>query len=238
MRTALELAEKNLHSLSLLIVSPSDQGKTDTLDIFAEGYEGVWVVPPSSESRITELFEERRNITIIAIDEPYDWDATNYRSAAMMCKHVLSGKIGAPRSTLYVTGVVSRKRTKTGIILLCNKKQYDGVRRALAGCGLLERTLTVLTQQSTFETMDYIRNYYASHNNIEFEVEYQFCMRDITKQEQQFINKYFSDYARDSVTWIAKITPERVFDELKPFLISASKSRYEEEQILFKEVKT
>lgn len=237
MRTALELAERNLHSLSLLIVSPSNQGKTDTVDIFSKEFDGVWVVQAQSESRMADEFERRRNITMIIVDEPYDWEAQNYKSVAMMCKHILSGKVGAPRSTVYVTGITSKKKTKTAIVLMCNKKQYDTVRRSLAGCGLLERTVTIMTQHSSFETLDYINEFYDTHDDIQFENEYLFCTREITKDEKRFIDKYFTGYPRESVMWIAKTTPPEIFEELKPFLTSEANARFEEEQILFKEVK-
>lgn len=237
MRTALELADKNLHSLALLLVSPSAQGKTDTLEIFVKDHDGVWAPPATSVSRITEQFEERRNITMIAIDEPYDWLSADYLSVAMMCKHVLTGKIKPPRSTLFTTATTMTKSTETAVVFFCNRNQYDKVRRSLAGCGLLERTLTILTQHTSFDTMDYIEHAYKEHstNGLHFTEEYRFCTRDITETEQKFINKNFSDYRRKSVMWIARITPEEIFEELKPYLMSGYTNTYIEEQIKFEE---
>jgi len=237
MRTALALADKNLHSLALLLVSPSAQGKTDTLEIFAKDHDGVWAPPATSVSRLTEQFEERRNITMIAIDEPYDWQSMDYQAAAMMCKHVLTGKIKPPRSTLFTTATIMAKATETAVVFFCNRKQYDKVRRALAGCGLLERSLTILTQHTSFDTMDYIERAYKeqSTNSLHFMEEYQFVTRDITESEQRFIDKNFSDYQRRSVMWIARVTPVEIFEQLKPYLMSGLTYTYVEEQIKFEE---
>jgi hypothetical protein len=221
--------------MSVLIVSPSDQGKTETIEIFAQQHDGVWLVPPSSETRVHQMFKMHRNITLIAIDEPYDWISKDYVAAAMMCKHILTGKITAPRTNYFVTGIAQKKVTKTGVIMLCNDNQFDKVRMSLFGCGLLERTLIVLTQHSSFDTMDYIRNHYRSHDKVEFVDEYQFCMRDVTQNERKFIDGIFTGHLRDTLTWIAKITPEKVFAELKPYLKSESDAAYVEETILFKD---
>lgn len=238
MRLGLELAEKNLHSLALLIVSPSDQGKTDTLEIFAKDYEGVWVVPPSSESRMVDFFRQRRNITMIAVDEPYDWSGENYVKVAMMCKHIIEGKIQAPRSTVFVTGVNMAKSTETALVFLCNDQQYDRVRRSLAGCGLLERSITIMTQHSSFDTLDYIDRVYRekSFDDIHFTTtDVTYCTRDPSKKEQQFIDKYFTGYPRKSAMWIARTVPGKIFEELKPYLVSGIENRFVEESITFQE---
>lgn len=240
LRIALELAEKNLHSLSLLIVSPSDHGKTDTLQIFSRKYEGVWVVPPVSGSRMVEFFKQRRNITMIAVDEPYDWTSNDYRSVAMTCKHVIEGTIKAPRSNVFTTSIDMTKPRSTGIIFICNDQQYDTVRRALTGCGLLERSITIMCQNANPITQDYIESEYRTHgrNKLEFTDTFPIIYREISEAEKKYIDRYFSGYVRRSVQWIARTTSPEIFHELKPYLTSGIESEFVEEEIQFNEVKT
>lgn len=237
MKIALELAEKNLHSLSLLIVSPSDHGKTDTLRLFAQEHDGVWMVRPASASRIVDDFRRLRNIAMVAIDEPYDWIAADYKNAAMLCKHIIEGKIKAPRSTVYTTSVDMTKPAATAVVLLCNDVQYDIVRRSLGGCGLLERSLTIMVQNSNPDTQDYIEDYYRSHpfDTFHHRSEFTFCQRDPTPEEKQFIDRHFNGYVRRSMMWIARVTPEKVFANLKPYLVSGLNGEFVEEEIEFEE---
>jgi len=235
LRIALKLAESNLHSMALLIVSPSDQGKTDTLRLFSQNNDGVWVVPAASTSRLTEYFRQRRNILMIALDEPYDWISTDYKNAAMMCKHILEGTIKAPRSTVFSTSVDLNKQSCTAVILTCNDIQYDTVRRNIAGCGLLERAITVMIQNSNPDTLDYIDEFYRANRfeDIQFKNGFSFCMREIGAGEKKYIDRHFAGYARRTVQWIARTTPAGTFNDLKPYLVSGLNNDFIEEEIQF-----
>lgn len=237
MRTQYELALTNRCSTSILYVSDSDQGKTDTVRIFSRDNTGIWLVNPCSEQRLTEEFDERSNTIAIILDEPDDWtDKKDYKNAAMMCKHLTTGEIRAPRSNYFTTSISEEKETETAIILMCNKKQYDYIRLAIARTGLLKRTIVVRTHQSSLETNDYVREFYRTHhgrNNISFADEYLFISRQVTKREQFFADVNFKGMTRETILEIAKITPEDKFAELMPYLESDKKSRYVEETVKF-----
>jgi len=238
LKIALALAEKDLHSLSLLVVSPSDHGKTDTLRLFSQSHDGVWIVPPTSQTRMVEFFKQRRNITLIAVDEPYDWTSNDYRNVAMTCKHVIEGTIKAPRSNTFSTSVDMTKPRATGIVLTCNDLQYDTVRRALGGCGLLERSLTVMCQNSNPETQDYIENFYrrTKRSEISFKDTFNLVTREVPAADKKFIDRYFTGYTRRSVQWICRITPAETFNGLKPYLLSGMNNEFIEEEIVFNDV--
>ena len=238
MRTQYELALKNLCSTSMLYVSDSDQGKTDTVRIFSKDNTGVWLVTPSSEQRLIEEFEERSNTIAIVIDEPDDWtDKKDYKNAAMMCKHLTTGEIRAPRSNYFTTSISEEKKTETAIILMCNKKQYDYIRLAITRTGLLKRSIIIRTHQNSLETNDYVRGVYKKYggrDNISFADEYSFIARNpITKKEQFFADVNFKGMARETVLEMARITPEDKFAELMPYLESDKKGRYIEETVKF-----
>jgi hypothetical protein len=223
-------------------VSPSDQGKTDTVKIFVTSKEhtGTWIITPCTESRLIEEFEDRSNVVMVVIDEPDDWtDKRDYKNAAMMCKHLMTGEIRAPRSNYFTTSVSLEKETKTAISLMCNKKQFDYVRTTIARTGLLDRSIVVRTHQNALDTTDYVRRHYEKAGGVDkirFNPGYDFITRNITREEQEYADRNFIGTPRETVIAIARITPEETFCDLMPYLLSGKMSRYVEEQIEFKEV--
>jgi hypothetical protein len=217
---------------ALIVVSPNERGKTDTIRIFLRECDTAAILPPSSPTGLLDFFNERAALTTVIIDDPSNWLTHDFRNAIQFFKNITTGYIDIPRKTKFqnIPSFIANMQ----VALFCSVEQYNDIRATLKITGFYERAINLFTDHD-LETKEYIFNVYKKNNLPEF-VNFEIKEREITNEEIEWIQKQFGGHRRKIVTLYAKLMSETEFQELKPFLLSYKDMRIVNEKIKFKEV--
>lgn len=224
MSLAYYMAEHGLHSPILIIVTPSDKGKTDTLEILLRDFEGVYIIPSATESKQTSLLRQRKNTIAFVLDEPDDWETKDLRKALMTLKHIATGKLKPSRATSFGQGI--SLSICSACIICCNDEQFSPLQYILGKTGLLSRALIIMTNQSP-TTINYVQDHYDKYG-CKSGVKLPVFKKDMEIQEddlpvadqEKWINTYFEGFRKNTVRWICRLVTRKQFEEFKPFLKS------------------
>lgn len=240
MSLAYYIAEHEYHSPILIIITPSDKGKTDTIDIFLRDFDGVYIIPSATESKQTSLLKERMNTIAIVLDEPDDWEIKDLRKALMTLKHIATGKLKPARATSFGQGI--SLPICSACIICCNDEQFKSLQYVLEKTGLLSRALIIMTDQSS-TTVNYVHDYYKKYGCRSgmklpvFKKNLEIIEGDhVTLDQEKWISKYFKGFRKDTVEWICKLVSRQQFEEFKPFLKSYYDYMLVDETIEFEEL--
>ncbi len=227
MTLAYRMAERGYHNPLLIMVSPSDCGKTDTLDMFSRDFDGIFLIPSSTETKQISLLKQRPGTITWVLDEPDDWNEKDLKRILMVLKHIATGKLKPARATSYGHDV--SRSICSAVIICCNDEQLKSNYYAFQKTGLLARALVIMSDQDAI-TKNYVHDYYKSHkcksglklpvfkkNMLIHELEDEMILIPDAKK---WINRYFSGFVKDTVEWICMMTTEQQFNEFKPFLKS------------------
>ncbi|MCG2735122.1 MAG: hypothetical protein L6282_01885 [Candidatus Methanoperedenaceae archaeon] len=223
------MAEHGFHNALMLFVSPGDGGKTDTIDMFMRDFEGVYVIPSSTETKQFALLKERKNTVAFILDEPDDWEQTNLKKVLMTLKHVATGKLKPARATSFIHSPSSRVCSAS--IIYCNNTQFNSITHTLNQTGIMSRALIIMSEQDD-NVKDYVSSIYKSQDCKSgyklpiFKKNLKIIEGDdVLADQQKWINRYFSGFCKNTVEWICKLVTTEQFNEFKPFL----KSHYDYE---------
>ncbi len=233
------IAEHGYHNPILIIVSPSDQGKTDTIDIFLRDNENVYVIPGATETKQFMLLKERYKNTITwVLDEPDDWELKDLKKILMTLKHIGTGKLKPARATSF--GQNPSSTICSACIILCNDEQIKTMHYILQKTGLLKRALIIMSEQNT-NTINYVCDHYRQmgcKSGVKLpKFKNNMVLKDsgsITPAHQKWINKNFEGFKKSTVEWICRLVTAFQFEEFKPFLLSYYNYEMINEKIEFK----
>ena len=222
------------HNPALIIVTPSDRGKTDTIRIFTDEIDTAMVLPPSSPTGLIDFFDEHQEATTIILDDPSNWSTPDFFVAVQFLKSLTTGFIDIPRKTKFQN--VPKYAAEMATALFCNIDQYNAIRGTLKMTGFNTRALSVFTNH-TKETGDYIFTVYEDLNGelphfTKFEIN---TKRDLTREEREWINIHFQAHRRCTIKLYSKMLSREDFDGLKPFLLSYKTMQTVFENIKFRE---
>ena len=207
------------HNPALIIVTPSDRGKTDTIRIFTNEIDTAMVLPPSSPTGLIDFFDEHQEATTIILDDPSNWGSQDLFVAVQFLKSLTTGFIDIPRKTKFQN--VPKYAAEMATALFCNIDQYNAIRGVLKMTGFNTRALSVFTNH-TKETGDYIFAVYENLNGklphfADFKID---SKRDLLNEEEEWIRIHFRSHRRSTVNLYSKMLSHEDFDALKPFLLS------------------
>jgi len=222
------------HNPALVIASPNERGKTDTIRIFLKENNTSAILPPASPSGLFDFFNERTYLTTVIIDDPSNWRSNDFITAIQFFKNVTSGVIDMPRKTKFqsIPSYIARMQ----VAIFCSIEQYNQIRGTLKLTGFNERAITIFTDHD-LETKEYIFNIYSKYKNGTLPEFVDFCIieREIDETEVNWIYRQFSGHKRKTVLLYAKLMTKDEFEELKPFLLSYKDMNVKNEKIKFKE---
>lgn len=212
----------------LIIISPSEHGKTQTVDMFIRDVETAKKVYPISETRLEDYLRELMdNTTTLIFDDTNGWNSTDLNNALDILKNVADGKIESSRMTNFHSGIPSP--CVINVMILINEKQYDDIRNKLDKSGLSQRATLITTYQSK-ETRAKVKKFYREHgytskNLPEFKIDLKFEKRDISKSKHlEWIDTQFpTGKKNDTVYNLLRYTTDETFENLKRFLMSGLK---------------
>ena len=218
------------HNPALIIVTPSDRGKTDTIRIFTNEIDTAMVLPPSSPTGLIDFFDEHQEATTIILDDPSNWGSQDLFVAVQFLKSLTTGFIDIPRKTKFQN--VPKYAAEMATALFCNIDQYNAIRGVLKMTGFNTRALSVFTNH-TKETGDYIFAVYENLNGklphfADFEID---SKRDLLNEEEEWTKIHFQSHRRSTVKLYSKMLSRENFGALKPFLLS-----YKTMQTVFEDI--
>jgi len=224
------------HNPALIVVTPSDKGKTDTIKIFTEEIDTAMILPPASPTGLIEFFDEHQEATTIILDDPSNWGSIDLFTAVQFLKSLTTGVIDIPRKTRFQN--VPKYAAEMATALFCNIDQYNAIRGTLKMTGFNTRALSIFTNH-TKEVGDYIFTTYEKLNSdlphfVKFEVT---TKRELTVDEGKWIKMHFQSHRRSTVKNYCKLLSREDFEALKPFLLSYKTMQTVFEDIEFEEEK-
>ena len=224
------------HNPALIIVTPSDRGKTDTIRIFTDEVDTAMILPPSSPTGLIDFFDEHQEATTIILDDPSNWSSTDLFVAIQFLKSLTTGFIDIPRKTKFQN--VPKYAAEMATALFCNIDQYNVIRGVLKITGFNTRALSVFTNH-TKETGDYIFTVYENLNGElpHFTKQEIDPKRDVTQKEEEWVKVHFQAHRRKTVKLYSKILSQDEFNALKPFLLSYKTMQTVFEDVEFEEFK-
>lgn len=234
--TAGIIAERNLGRPSFIFVSPSDQGKTDTVRMLLRDIKTAYAIPPSSPTELGDWLNDRADIsTLLILDDPSDWFSKDFATAISFMKGLQTGVIRSPRSTRFNISVPVRDNIST--VLFCNQRQFDAIRMMADTIGYLPRAVLIYSKHDP-ETRLNISDFYRDHNITnekppKLKVNLQFQYRTNTNH----INlDEFKGSQRETAEIFSRILPESDFNEILPFFRSGLRRQYVDEKIEFEDL--
>lgn len=247
MLTLWYLAKKNYISGALLVIKPSDTGKTDTVEIF-KYVTNALVIPSTSESASRKQIQDKLGVKCYMLDEPYDWEKMDYFKFVMALKHVIEGNYQGARGTLFNQNTPIPKFHDSEVILFSNDKQLKKVVAAIEGTGFVERCITIRSIHDP-ETVRYITDFYETHSLGRnkrklpmFKIGFDFIdppKKEVPQEILDFIDTNFSyGHQRKTVRWMYRVMPDDVFNSIKKLLKTNMIEEYAIEKIEFDESKT
>lgn len=218
------------HNPALIIVTPSDRGKTDTIRIFTDEIDTAMVLPPSSPTGLVDFFDEHQEATTIILDDPSNWGTGDFFIAVQFLKSLTTGIIDIPRKTKFQN--VPKYAAEMATALFCNIDQYNAVRGVLKMTGFNTRALSIFTNH-TKKTGNYIFSVYETLNGklphfANFETN---TKRELSLEEAEWIKIHFQGHRRSTVIEYCKVLSREDFESLKPFLLS-----YKTMQTVFEDI--
>jgi hypothetical protein len=234
--TAGIIAERNLGRPSFIFVSPSDQGKTDTVRMLLRDIKTAYAIPPSSPTELGDWLNDRADIsTLLILDDPSDWYSKDFASALSFMKGLQTGVIRSPRSTRFNISVPVRDNIAT--VLFCNQRQFDSIRIMADSIGFLPRAILIYSKHDPETRLD-ISDFYREHNitndkpprlktNMRFEYK--------TNTNNANLDE-FKGSQRETAEIYCRILPESDFTEMIPFFRSGLRRQYVDEKIEFEVV--
>lgn len=233
--TAGIIAERNLGRPSFIFVSPSDQGKTDTVRMLLRDIKTAYAIPPSSPTELGDWLSDRADIsTLLILDDPSDWYGKDFISALSFMKGLQTGVIRSPRSTRFCISVPVRDNIAT--VLFCNQRQFDSIRILADSIGFLPRAILIYSKHDP-ETRHNISCFYRDNqitNNtppklkVDLRHEYKINTNHINLDE-------FKGTQRDTAEIFSRVLPEQDFKDIIPFFRSGLRRQYVDEKIEFEE---
>lgn len=232
--TAAVIAERNLGRPSFIFVSPSDQGKTDTVRMLLRDIKTAYAIPPSSPTELGDWLNDRAEIsTLLILDDPSDWYSTDLSTAISFMKGLQTGVIRSPRSTRFNISIPIRDNIAT--VLFCNQRQFDAIRIMADSIGFLPRAVLVYSKhnpETRLEISDFYRNHTITNDNPPH-LKANFRFRYDTNHDTNLDE--FKGTQRETVETFARIVPECHIKEFVPFFRSGLRRQYVDEQIEFEE---
>lgn len=223
----------------LVIVADSDQGKTDTKEIFMRECDTAYEVEPISKAALPASLGMRRISTYI-FDDTNGWIDDDIGEVFSMFKDIATKHIiRSQRETKF-----SKESARIAIaqcIILVNGEQYQEIYQKIKKSGLLKRAIIAFTMQSN-ETTDYCTDFYENHGcdsaNLPYFTDLNIVARKAEDLKDQFvwIKKNFSGFKGTTIKSYAKLLSNEDFNNLKPVLLSTHRHPIVEE-IKFKEEK-
>lgn len=218
------------HNPGVIFISPSDGGKSDTIQIFIEEHDTAAILPPSSPTGMLDFFNERTNLTTIILDDPSNWLSGDFFTAIQFFKSITKGKVELARRTKFQTIPAYLASMQTAVF--ANLEQYQLVRTPLKVTGYMQRAVTVFTDHNS-ETEDYVFEVYEKQNLPRF-TDTIIIKRQLTIEETIWITNQFKGHKRRTVQFYAKTMSEKEFASLKPFLLSEKGMQTVYEDVEFK----
>lgn len=225
------ISQRYNHNPALILVSPSDRGKSDTVDIFIEEHDTAALLPPSSPTGLIDFIDERSNLTTLILDDPSNWGSSDFFNAIQFFKGITKGKVEIARRTKFQLRPAYMASMQT--VVFANIEQYNATRAVFKTTGYGMRANTVFTDHNS-ETKEYIFNIYEKHNLPRFE-DVKIIDRKRTENEDKWIAHHYGGHKRKTIQFYACCMSEEDFEIIKPFLLSEKNMATVYETIQFKE---